>query len=55
MRNAILRDTRFDGGDLRSVDLSGLRLVDVMQNFKGALLSVEQAAMLVGVCGICVQ
>ncbi|MEM5445916.1 MULTISPECIES: pentapeptide repeat-containing protein [Paraburkholderia] len=32
LRNAQLRDSRLDGADLRSVDLSGFRLSNVLQH-----------------------
>lgn len=50
--NVRLLNTRFDGADLRSVDLSGLRLSDVLQHLKGTILSVDQAVMLIGDCGV---
>ncbi|AXF25351.1 hypothetical protein CUJ89_33230 [Burkholderia pyrrocinia] len=50
--NARLLNTRFDGADLRSVDLSGLRLSDVLLHLKGAILAVDQAVMLIGNCGV---
>ncbi|WP_321784147.1 pentapeptide repeat-containing protein [Paraburkholderia sp. J94] len=50
--NVRLLNTRFDGADLRQVDLSGLRLSDVQQHLKGTILSVDQAVMLIGDCGV---
>ncbi|MCP3707297.1 pentapeptide repeat-containing protein [Paraburkholderia sp. CNPSo 3274] len=52
LSNAQLRNSRFDGADLRSVNLSGFRLSDVLQHLKGTILSVDQAVTLVGDCGV---
>ena len=52
LRDAHLKNARFDGADLRSVDLGGLRLAQLGQSFKGAVLSADQAAMLVSELGI---
>ena len=47
LREANLKNAQFDGADLRSVDLSGLTITLVAQQFKGAMLSMEQAAALI--------
>jgi fluoroquinolone resistance protein len=52
LRDAHLKNARFDGADLRSVDLGGLRIGNLAQCFKGAIISAEQAAALVGELGV---
>jgi uncharacterized protein YjbI with pentapeptide repeats len=51
LRHAHLKLARFEGADLREVDLTGLRLADA-RLFKGATLSHGQAAALVAELGI---
>ena len=51
LRDAHLKLARFEGADLREVDLGGLRLVDA-RLFKGATISHAQAAALVSELGI---
>ena len=52
LRDAHLKNTRFDGADLRGVDLGGLKLAQVAPFFKGAIISSDQAAALVGELGV---
>jgi fluoroquinolone resistance protein len=51
LRNAHLKLARFEGADLREVDLGGLRLANAAL-FKGAIMSHRQAALLVEELGI---
>jgi len=51
LRDANLKNARFDGADLRAVDLAGLRIANVAQFFKGAVISQDQAAALVSELG----
>ncbi|MDQ0086441.1 uncharacterized protein YjbI with pentapeptide repeats [Variovorax boronicumulans] len=51
LRNAHLKLARFEGADLREVDLGGLRLANAAQ-FKGATISHRQAASLVEELGL---
>ncbi len=53
LRNAHLKLTRFDGADLREADIGGLKLVDA-KLFRGATISLNQAAVLLGELGITV-
>ena len=53
LRNAHLKLTRFDGADLRESDIGGLKLVDA-KLFKDAIISLSQAAELLGELGIMV-
>ena len=50
MRNANLKQAQFDRADLRCVDLSGLKIMDLGQYFKGSIISTDQAAAMV--CGL---
>ena len=52
LRDANLKNAQFEGADLRSVDLSGLTITNVAQQFKGATLSMEQAAALISGLGV---
>lgn len=51
LRNAHLKDVRFDGADLRGVDLTGVRLIDAGM-LRGATISYQQAADLVTELGL---
>jgi uncharacterized protein YjbI with pentapeptide repeats len=51
LRNAHLQLTRFEGADLREADIGGLKLVGA-RRFRGATLSLNQAAALQGELGI---
>ena len=51
--NAHLKLARFEGADLRGADISGLKLVDA-KLFRGATISLNQAAGLLGELGIAV-
>ncbi|MCY1379276.1 Pentapeptide repeats (9 copies) [compost metagenome] len=51
LRNAHLKLARFEGADLRDVDLGGLRLANAAP-FKGATISHRQAAALVEELGL---
>ena len=51
LRNAHLKLARFDGADLREVDLGGMKLLDA-RLFKGATISYHQAADLLGELGL---
>ena len=53
LRNAHLKLTRFDGADLREVDLGGLKLFDA-KLFRGATISHKQASELLGELGLSV-
>ena len=53
LRNAHMKLTRFEGADLREADLGGLKLVDA-KLFRGATISLNQAAALLGELGIMV-
>lgn len=53
LRNAHLKLTRFEGTDLREVDIGGLKLLDA-KLFRGATISLNQAAELLGELGITV-
>lgn len=46
--------SRFEGADLRGVDLGGLRLVDASL-FRGATISREQAGQLLSELGLNVR
>ncbi len=52
LRNAHLKNAQFAGADVRSVDLGGLSLNDLVQSFKGAVISHDQAATLVEALGV---
>ena len=52
LRDANLKNAQFEGADLRTVDLSGLTITSVAQQFKGAVLSMEQAAALISGLGV---
>jgi uncharacterized protein YjbI with pentapeptide repeats len=54
LRDAHLGNARFEGADLRRVDLGGMRLAQVAQSLKGAAISEEQAAALVRELGVMV-
>ncbi|MEJ5978744.1 pentapeptide repeat-containing protein [Novosphingobium sp. PS1R-30] len=54
LREANLDGARFDGADLRGADLGGLQLFDARQ-FRGATISREQAAQLLGQLGLNVR
>lgn len=51
LADANLTDARFQGADLRGADLGRLRLVDAAR-FKGAIISRQQAADLLGTLGL---
>ncbi len=51
LRNALLKNARFAGSDLRDADLGGLRLTDAVQ-FRGATISHAQAALLIEELGL---
>ena len=51
MRNAYMKFARFEGADLRQVDLGGLKLIDATM-FRGAVISASQATMLLAELGI---
>ena len=53
LRNAHLKLARFEGADLREADIGGLKLLDA-RLFKGATISFNQAADLLGELGITV-
>lgn len=55
LRDANLKNAQFDGADLRSVDLGGLKIMNVAQFFNGAVMSSDQAAMLIGGLGPAIQ
>jgi fluoroquinolone resistance protein len=46
LSNAKLMRAQFENADLRAIDLSGFKPMDVSQYCKGAVISVEQAASL---------
>jgi len=52
LREAHLKNTRFEGADLRTVDLSGITLNALAQSFKGCILSMDQAVALVSGLGV---
>ena len=52
LRDAHLKNARFDGADLRATDLGGLRISALAQFFKFVFLSTDQAAALVSGLGI---
>jgi len=52
LRDAHLKNAQFDGADLRSVDLSGLRIAGLAQFFKGAIISPDQASALITELGV---
>ena len=54
LRNAHMKLTRFEGADLREVDLGGLRLLDA-KLFKGATISYKQASRLIAELGLSVD
>lgn len=54
LREANLDGSRFDGADLRGADLGGFQLVDASL-FRGATISREQAAQLLGELGLNVR
>ncbi len=51
LREANVTHARFEGTDLRSSDLGNLRLADASK-FKGAIISKQQAAILLGGLGL---
>jgi uncharacterized protein YjbI with pentapeptide repeats len=51
LRDAHIKDTRFDHADLREADLGGLKLANA-KLFVGATISPRQAAELVGALGL---
>lgn len=51
LREAVLDGARFEGADLRDVDLTGLKIAD-LGRFKGAKMSSDQAAQLIAGLGI---
>jgi len=51
LRDAHMAGARFDAADLRGADLGGLKLVDAGL-FRGAVISREQAAQLLGELGL---
>ena len=51
LRDAHIKDTRFDAADLREADLGGLKLANA-KLFAGATISTRQAAELVRVLGL---
>lgn len=53
LHNAHTKLARFDGADLREVDVGGLKLLDATL-FRGATISHKQAAELLGGLGLCV-
>ena len=53
LRNTHLKLARFEGADLREADIGGLKLLDA-RLFKGATISFNQAADLLGELGITV-
>ena len=54
LREAMVAGSRFEGSDLRGVDLGGLRLVDA-ELFRGATISRDQAGQLLGELGLNVR
>lgn len=54
LRDAVMTGSRFDGADLRSADLGGLRLIDASL-FRGATISREQAGQLLSELGLNVR
>ena len=54
LREALLDGARFEGADLRGADLGGVRLSDASR-FRGATISRDQAAMLLGELGLNVR
>ena len=53
LRNAHPKLARFEGADLREADIGGLKLMDA-KLFRGATISLNQAAELLGELGITV-
>lgn len=53
LRNALLGESRFEGADLRSADLGGLKLDDA-RLFRGAMIARHQAAALLAQLGLVV-
>jgi len=51
LRDAHIKDTRFDQADLREADVTGLKLSNAKQ-FAGATISPRQAAELVRAMGL---
>ena len=51
LRDAHIKDTRFEGADLREADLGGLKLLNA-KLFLGATISPRQAAALVREMGM---
>jgi uncharacterized protein YjbI with pentapeptide repeats len=51
LRDAHIKDTRFDHADLREADVGGLKLLNAKQ-FAGAIISPRQAAELVRTLGL---
>jgi uncharacterized protein YjbI with pentapeptide repeats len=51
LREAGITGARFDGADLRGADLGELRLLDAPK-FKGAIISMQQAALLLSGLGL---
>ena len=54
LRDALLNSARFEGADLRGADLGGIKLEDASK-FRGATISREQSAQLLGELGVKVR
>jgi uncharacterized protein YjbI with pentapeptide repeats len=52
LRNANLKNALFERADLRLVDLSGLSIATLAQSLKGSVVSMDQAASLIGSLGV---
>ena len=51
LRGAYLQECRFEGADLRGADIGGVKITDA-KRYKGAIISKQQAAHLLGQLGL---